>query len=291
MTKPSIIITGANGFIGESLVYYFFAKGWLVKAFVHSMPVNKLSGVEYVLYNLEEKPNEQIFESVNYLVHGAYLKFDKNINSDSINIQGTKTLLDLCRKNNIKPLFLSSLSAHKDAESHYGKTKLESEKLFDLSKDIILKPGFVIGKKGLSGELINRIKNSKFFPLVGGGLQPIQTIHINDLCLIIEKVFIGNAVGLYHVAEMEAVSMKTFYQEISSQLKKKINFISFPTSLLYFICKVFESIGIKFPVSSENVLGLKHLIKFDTTKNLDKLGVTLKNYKESLKAVIKDERR
>lgn len=291
MTNPSIIITGANGFIGESLVNYFFAKGWLVKAFVHSMPVSKLSGVEYVLYNLEEKPNAQIFESVNYLVHGAYLKFDKNKNSDSINIQGTKTLLDLCRKNNIKPLFLSSLSAHKDAESHYGKTKLESEKLFDVSKDIILKPGFVIGKKGLSGELINRIRNSTFFPLVGGGLQPIQTIHINDLCLIIEKVFVGNVVGLYHVAEMEAVSMKTFYQEISSQLNKKMNFISFPTSLLYFICKVIESIGIKFPVSSENVLGLKHLIKFDTTKNLDKLGVTLKNYKESLKAVIKDERR
>lgn len=291
MTKPSIIITGANGFIGESLVNYFFAKGWLVKAFVHSMPVNKLSGVEYVLYNLEEKPNAQIFESVNYLVHGAYLKFDKNKNSDSINIQGTKTLLDLCRKNNIKPLFLSSLSAHKDAESHYGKTKLESEKLFDVSKDIILKPGFVIGKKGLSGELINRIRNSTFFPLVGGGLQPIQTIHINDLCLIIEKVFIENVVGLYHVAEMEEVSMKTFYQEISSQLNKKMNFISFPTSLLYFICRVFESIGIKFPVSSENVLGLKHLIKFDTTKDLNKLGVTLKNYKESLKAVIKDERR
>lgn len=287
MTKPKIIITGANGFIGESLVNYFLAKGWLVKAFVHSMPISKVIGVEYILYNLEEKPNEKIFESVNYLVHGAYLKFEKNKNSDSINIQGTKTLIDLCRKNNIKPLFLSSFSAHKAAESHYGKTKLESEKLFDTSKDVILKPGFVIGKKGLSGELINRIRNAAFFPLVGGGVQPIQTIHIDDLCLIIEKVFTSNIAGFYHVAEAEAISMKTFYNEISNQLNKKTNFISFPTSLLYFICKVFESIGIKLPVSSENVLGLKHLTKFDTSKDLNKLGLTLKNYKESLKAVLK----
>ncbi len=287
MNKPSIIITGANGFIGESLVSYFFAKGWLVKALVHYMPINKVIGVDYVLYNLEEKPNEKIFESVNYLVHGAYLKFDKNKNSDAINIQGTKTLVDLCRKNNIKPLFLSSFSAHKDAESHYGKTKLESEKLFDVSKDVILKTGFVIGKKGLSGELVNRIRNATFFPLVGSGVQPIQTIHIDDLCLIIEKVFVENIVGLYCVAEAEAISMKTFYQEISDQLNKKTKFISFSTSLLYFICKMFESIGIKLPVSSENVLGLKHLTKFDTTKDLNKLGVTLKYYKESLRAVLK----
>ena len=74
MTNPTIIITGSNGFIGESLVNYFFTKGWSVKALVHSMPTNKLVGVEYILYSLEEKPNEKIFESVNYLVHGAFLK-------------------------------------------------------------------------------------------------------------------------------------------------------------------------------------------------------------------------
>lgn len=287
MINPTIIITGANGFIGESLVNYFFSKGWLVKALVHSMPISKLSGVEYILYNLEEKPNEKIFESVDYLVHAAFLKFEKNKNSDSINIEGTKTLIDLCRKNNIKPLFLSSFSAHKDAESHYGKTKLESEKLFDLSKDVILKPGFVIGKKGLSGELINRIKNSKFFPLVGGGAQLIQTLHIDDLCLCIEKVFIENMVGLFHVAETEAISMKTFYLEISNQLNRRVKFITFPMSMLYLICKVFESVGIKLPVSSENVLGLKHLSKFDTVNDLNKIGITLKNYKESLNSVLR----
>lgn len=287
MTSPSIIITGANGFIGESLVNYFLTKGWLVKALVHSMPISKLSGVEYVLYNLEEKPNEKIFKSVDYFVHAAFLKFEKNKNSDSINIEGTKILIDICRKNNVKFLFFSSFSAHKDAESHYGKTKLESEKLFDLSKDLILKPGFVIGKKGLSGELINRMKNSTFFPLVGGGKQPIQTLHIDDLCLCVEKVFVGNLTGLFHVAEREAISMKTFYMEISNRLNKKVKFISFPTFLLYLICKVFESVGIKLPVSSENVLGLKHLSKFDTNNDLNKIGIKIKNYKESLNSVLK----
>lgn len=75
------------------------------------------------------------------------MKFDQNKNADKINIDGTKKLVEFCRKKNIKPLFFSSFSAHKEAISHYGKTKLELEKLFDISKDVILKPGFVLGKK------------------------------------------------------------------------------------------------------------------------------------------------
>lgn len=297
MTKPTIIITGANGFIGEHLIHYFFENGWRVKALVRKVPVEIVRDVEYIVYDLEKTPDESIFDSVDYLVHCAYLKFDQNKNADKINIDGTKKLVEFCRKKNIKPLFFSSFSAHKEAISHYGKTKLELEKLFDISKDVILKPGFVLGKKGLSGELIKRIKTFKFFPLIGGGAQPIQTIHIDDLCLIIELAFERNIVGLFYVAEPDAISMRVFYEEIAKQLNKKIRFIPFSLPLLYFVCRVFEAIGLKLPVSSENVLGLKHLTKFETNKDLKKLDVTLKNYRESLQAVLdetpvklKDER-
>jgi len=198
MSKSTIIITGANGFIGQQLLQHFCNKNWNVKAFVRSVPKNKLEGVEYITYNLEEKPNETAFESVDYLVHCAYLKFEKNKNADAINWAGTKTLVDLCRKNKVKPLFLSSFSAHEKAQSHYGKTKLEVEKLFDLSKDVILKPGFVIGKKGMASELIDTIRKSKFFPLIGGGTQPIQTIFIDDLCSIVETPIDGYWFGTIH---------------------------------------------------------------------------------------------
>lgn len=291
MNKPSIIITGASGFIGEHLVQYFFENGWHVKALVRKIPVEVVRDVHYFEYDLEGSIDESVYDSVDYLVHCAYLRFDQNKNADEINLLGTKKILDVCRKKNVKPLFLSSFSAHKDAESHYGKTKLACEKLFDLSKDVVLKPGLVIGKKGLATELIKTINKSGLIPLIGGGLQPVQTIYIDDLCLIIEQAFEREKVGLYHVAETEAITMKIFYSKIAKQLDRKIRFLPFPLSLLFLICKIAEAIGLKLPVSTENVLGLKHLIKFDTKDDLKKLDITLKNYSESIEAVIKENHR
>ncbi len=287
MTKPCIIITGANGFIGEQLLNFFLAQGWRVKAFVHSAPVAELERVEYFRYDLEDPLNEAAFEGADHLVHCAYLRYDKNKRADEINVEGAKKIIEICSRKNIKLVFLSSFSAHPAAESHYGKTKLACEKLFDLSKDVVLKPGFVIGKKGLAGELIKTIKGTSLFPLIGSGLQPIQTISIDDLTRIIKTVLEKNTAGLFLVAEPEAHTMKQFYEEIAKQLNKKIRFIPFPLALLYMVCRMSESVGMKLRVSSESVLGLKHLIKFETKADLAKLEITLKNYSESIRSVLK----
>ena len=287
MNNPTIIITGANGFIGQELVKYFLDKNWNVKAFVRSIPENKVKGLLYIVYNLTERPDEKAFESADFLVHCAYLRFEQNKDADTINLTGTKSLIDLCRKNNVKPLFLSSFSAHERAQSHYGKTKLAAEKLFDLSKEVVLKPGFVIGKKGMASELINTLRKSRFFPLIGGGKQPLQTIYIDDLCLIIETCFFKNLSGIFYVADSQAITMKIFYKEISKQLNKKTIFIPFSLRLIYHLFSLTERLGLKMPVYSESVVGLKNLVSFETKRDLEKIGISLKNYCESLESVLK----
>src|SRR4051794_24178922 len=119
-----IIITGANGFIGSELVNRLSSAGWKVKAFVHSQPSVKIPGVEYIGFDLEKENREPDFNDAELLVHCAYIRYDQNKNADEINIAGTKRLIAICRKKNIKPIFISSFSAHPGAQSHYGKNKL-----------------------------------------------------------------------------------------------------------------------------------------------------------------------
>lgn len=287
MNKPTIIITGANGFIGKSLVKYFSNKGWFVKAFVRHMPVKQNKGVEYCKFSLEGFLKEKKFKDVDYLIHCAFVKFDENKNADKINLEGTSMLLNLCRANNIKMLFLSSFSAHNQAMSHYGKNKLECEKLFNLSSDVILNPGLVIGNSGFASEIISFIKKSSIVPLIGGGRQPLQTIYINDLCFCIHSIFKKKLSGKFYIAESKSISLKEFYKEVAKLQQRKIFFLPLPYFFVYNICKVMELLRLKFPASSENVLGLKQLIKIDTTKDLETLGVSIGSYSESLKLIIK----
>ncbi|WP_299314529.1 NAD-dependent epimerase/dehydratase family protein [uncultured Aquimarina sp.] len=288
MNKPTIIITGANGFLGKCLVDYFLIKQWNIKAFVHCLPIERYDDVVYVQYSMEDSADESNFEDVNFLVHAAYLRYEKDSHADEINLRGTKKLVSICNERNIKVVFLSSFSAHEKAISHYGITKLRCEELFDLKKDVILKVGFIIGKKGILSEMINRMKSSSFFPLVGGGKQPLQSVYIEDLCEVVEKVLVKKEMlGIFKIAHQEIITMNMFYKELAWRLERKLIFVPIPTSLLYIICKFFEGVGLKIPVSSESVLGLKKLTTFETERDQKKIGIQLKSYEESLDIILK----
>ncbi len=288
MNKPTIIITGANGFLGKYLVDYFRIKKWKIKAFVHSFPKEKYEDVTYVQYNLEECKESTYFDGVDFLIHAAYLRYEKNTNADEINLEGTRKIVSICTQKKIKVAFLSSFSAHDKAVSHYGITKLRCEELFDLEKDIVLKIGFVIGEKGILSEMIGRMKTSSIFPLVGGGVQPLQTIYIEDLGKIIEKTLIKKELtGVFKVAHQEVVTMKVFYKELAQRLGRKLIFIPIPTFMLYLACKFFEGINVKIPISSESVLGLKKLTTFETKEDQKKIEVKLKSFQESLDLILK----
>jgi nucleoside-diphosphate-sugar epimerase len=72
------------------------------------------------------------------------------------------------------------------AVSEYGKTKLAIEKMLDPRKDLILKPGLVLGHGGLFGSILRMIRSLPILPLVDGGSQPLQAVDIEDLAKCVE---------------------------------------------------------------------------------------------------------
>lgn len=288
----SIIITGANGFIGSALVDFFANKDYQIKALVRNPEVKAKENIHYFKYELGKSlEDESLFKNANYLIHCAFERFDQQNNSDFINEKGTKDLIELSRKYSVKMVFLSSFSAHSEAESHYGKNKFFLESFFDQQKDIIVKPGLVLGKGGLFSTIYNYIKKASIIPLIGGGHQPVQTIYINDLCKTIESVLIKNLNGTYWVAEPTACSMKKFYTLIAAAQRKKILFIPLPQKPLLYLTKIIETLGLKLPVNSENILGLKNLRSHDTLNDLKILDITLLNARESIELISNSDQR
>jgi nucleoside-diphosphate-sugar epimerase len=115
-----------------------------------------------------------------------------------VNVEGTRKLLEVCRTRKIRFVFLSTLSAHAGAESHYGRHKLQLEGIVLREGGLVLKLGLVLGQAGVFYTIRKLIERSKVIPLIGGGNQPIQTIAMDDLLLALEKCIREKVTGLYH---------------------------------------------------------------------------------------------
>jgi len=224
ISKTKILITGANGYIGNCL--FFFLKNKFNISGVDSETTfnNKI----YKCNILNIKKFDKILSQVkpDLIIHlAAQSLVDETINKKKYyknNIIATTQLLNLMKKNNIKNIIFSSTAAvYKQSSkplkeisklqplSIYGKTKLVCEKNIKKQKNIkhiILRFFNVCSalEKPIIGELHNpethliptivykAIKNKttyiygKDFPTPDGTCVR-DYIHIKDICLAIEK--------------------------------------------------------------------------------------------------------
>ncbi len=284
--EKKIIITGANGFIGFELINYFSKRNFKVVAFVYSPVKVAIENVEYVQYDMNKTVDELSFENADYIIHCAYLKSSKNNDTSRINIESTKRLLEISRKYKLKKfVFLSSFSAHKDALSNYGKTKFELEKIFDKNSDLVIKPGLVLGNGGLFKNIESIIKKNKFIPLIDGGKQALQTLHIDELVRCIDFALKNDISGKYAIAEKLPIKMKAFYKAVAKKLNKKVIWIYFHYFFANILLCFFEFIRISFSVSKENLLGLKQMKSLDVEKDLKIFNLEPKSCFETLEVL------
>jgi NADH dehydrogenase len=280
-----IAVTGATGFVGGELVSYLTAQGHEVIR----LQRRSITGPHDRFFDVRSLDSIPDLTGVDALIHTAFVKYDKAKLPDSseINIATTLALEKACHQAGTKFVFLSTMSAHAEAISRYGKHKYDIEQKLDVSKDLIFRLGLVIGNKGLFDTIRTAISKGSFIPLVGNGAQPIQTIAVTDICRIIEKAIQGNMTGLYTIGTEKVYTLKELYAAIALRLNKKPVFISVPYELVNFALGTIETLRIPFNVSKENLLGLKQLKAFETKDDLKKLGVTISDMDHALDQLMK----
>lgn len=273
MTLARIGITGANGFIGRNLVRHFAARGDRVIAFQRGA-VAVPPGVEVRAFTLPDRFDTADFAGLDALVHGALVEYGPATpDADELNREGARRVLDAARAHGVRVLFLSTLSAHSDAESHYGRNKLELESRFDPGLDTVLRLGLVLGAGGLFGGMVETLKRARVLPLPDGGRQPIQTLWMGDLCEAVANAIDRRIPGRFDVAAPPVHTMRELYETVMRALGVRPVLVSVPLPIVQFGVSVLEGLRVPFPIRSENVLGLKHLQAFDTSPSMRALGI------------------
>ncbi len=285
-----IILTGASGFIGSACALLFHDRGYTVRALVRNPEKARtlLPQAEVYQGTLPSQIDEAAFSgNVRALIHIAYeTQFKSREKAQEVNENGTLKLLELVRKYKIPQfVFISSMAAHEEAESFYGQSKHRIEKILDPKTDLIIRPGTVLGNGGIFERTRNLIRKLPVLPIFYGGMGKMQTVWIGDLCEGIFSAVDKKMTGILNIAELEGVSVSEFYRGIAQLDGKNPVLLPFPGGVTVFILKLFEKIGLHLPITSENLLGIKHLKKFEVANDLARLGIFARNFQESLRSL------
>jgi dihydroflavonol-4-reductase len=260
-----ILITGASGFIGSSLVEEGLNRGYEVYAGIRTSSSKKyLADNRIKFFELNFGDPEQLARQIedfckshgrfDYVIHNAGItKAKKTQDYFTVNFQNTKNLVDaFVNTRNVpeKFIYMSSLAAigpgatqdpihHTDEPrpvTSYGKSKLETENYLRSLKDfpyIIIRPTAVYGPRDKDIFILLKMLNRNFEAYIGFGRQVLSFIYVKDLAkaifLALESPYKQRA---YLVSDGLIYDSKTFNTIAKKKLGKKTISITVPSSIL-----------------------------------------------------------
>jgi NADH dehydrogenase len=278
-------VTGASGFIGRHLVRHLAARGTTVRAFMRAPRATRAAGggaaapalppgVTAHRFVLPDGFDERDLAGAKAIVHGALVEYGPaQPDADRVNREGCERLIAAARRQGARVVFLSTLSAHDGARSHYGRNKLALERLFDPARDCVLRLGLVLGDGGLFGSMTGLIRGARVIPLPNGGRQPIQTLWMGDLVQAIENVIARGITGRYDVAAPDVHTIRDLYRAMMAGAGATPLLVSVPIGMVELGAAALEALHVPFPIRRENVLGLRALRAFDTAASMRALGI------------------
>jgi nucleoside-diphosphate-sugar epimerase len=285
--RKTVAVTGANGFVGRHLCHHFLARGFDVRGLVRDPRRRGSLHPDVALFRcvLPAPLDSDAFRNVDVLIHCAYTsRFRSLAEARRVNEEGTARVRALCFEAGVRQfVFVSSTSAHDQALSYYGKSKRMLERTLDAERDLIIRPGLVLGNDGgLFCRLVSSLRRSGFVPVFGGGRQTVQTVHVDDLCCAFDRAIEQGLTGTFVVAEPGGLPLRDLFRLVAAKIGCRATIVPLPAGPALALLRAAEALRLPLPISSENVLGALALRSQPSSADLDAIGVVLRPASESL---------
>ena len=283
-----ICVTGASGFLGRHLCDYFRRQGSEVRALMRhpeAYPFQE-AGIKPYRCDLPSDIDHTAFEGADVVIHCAYTTRQTSLEQAfSVNYLGTKAVYGLSRTHETSRfVFISSTAAHAGAESYYGRSKCSLELLFDPSKDLVIRPGLILGagEHTRFSQMTRLVQRAGVVPVLRGSRSILQTIHVDDLCKAIDLALRKRLTGTLVVAEPHGLPITDFFQLIAAHFRRRCVFIPLPLRPTLAVLRVIEALGIPFPLTTESLLGLKQLTYMPSADDLARIGIDVMPAEQSV---------
>lgn len=227
----NILLTGANGFIGQHLLLALRQAGHQVSCCVRQLPTLPLPDVTYIkndfVHSTQTEDWLPYLENIDVVINAVgIIQEQKGMSFEAVHHLAPRALFSACVQTKIKQVIqLSALGADENATTPFHRSKKAADDfLASLEINwIIIYPSIVYGQGGKSFALFKAWANLPYVPLIEQGKQTIQPIYIDDLTQAIVKLIESSPIKSLRLAAVgpEAITMKTFLSTIRQWLTGK----------------------------------------------------------------------
>jgi NADH dehydrogenase len=187
--SKKIVITGANGFVAKYLRKYLSKKNIELISISRNDFKKFKNESKIISKNYEKVTLLQKIKNSDALIHLVGIgKQSVNVDYNTINVELTKNIVNLCKKAKIKKIvYTSGLGVSSNSSTGYFISKYHAEKIIINSglNYTIFRPSYIVGKDDhFTKYLKKQIKHGEI-KIPGSGNYFIQPIYIDDVIEII----------------------------------------------------------------------------------------------------------
>ncbi len=212
-----ILITGANGFIGQHIKNALEADHQLITPTHQQADFSTAIPAEDWKYLLEGV--DVAINCVGIIVERKNQKFS------DIHTTSPIALFQACLKSNVTRIIqISALGADGRAFAPYHVSKFAADNVLrELGiLSLILRPSLVYGEGGASFKLFKRLASLSVLLLPCGGKQQIQPVHISDLVATVKQSLFAEKSQTIDVVGPHSMSLAEYIQKLRSSMGKGV---------------------------------------------------------------------
>ena len=293
------LITGGSGYFGSLLLRKLLAQGYQCSIFDINDADDRPPEVRFYQGDIrDEQAIVEASQGVDVIHHNvAQVPLAKNRHLfESVNIQGTKNLLEAAKRNSIRKVIYTSSSAVFGVPKSnpvteqstptpmeaYGQAKYEAEKLchayVEKGCDIsIIRPRTIMGhgRLGIFQILFEWIYQGANVPVFDDGKNIYQFVHADDLAELCRLAGEKSGATIYNCGAKEFASMRAVLEHLCEHSQTGSKVRSVPMTPAVWGMKITSALGLS-PLGAYHALMYGRSMYFDTSKAEKELAWTPK---------------
>lgn len=273
----TVLVTGANGFVGSRSVPSLIDAGHRVVAFVRDaaagqevlarLSAEQRAAVEIRLGDVTQPESvPPALAGVDAVVHLVAIPSDRSGGAELrlVNTEGTRAVVVAMQAAGVRRLIhMGAMGVEDDPELHYASSKAKAEVIVrDSGLDwTILKPSLQFGPgDGFFNIIAGLVRMSPgVVPVPGDGRSRFQPIHVGDVARIVvaslaDPATIGRT---YDLGGPRYWTYREITQEVLQAMGARRIIVPMPVPIISLVSRVSELIRLPFPVATDQLRQLK----------------------------------